>query len=139
MMYVVVDLDQGTLTYARAGHTPLIHASANSTGDAVQVLAPSGLVVGLGGFERQFEELLVEESRPIADGDLIVLFTDGVTEAMNERDDLFGEDRLTLLIAENISRSPKAIQTQILGDIQAFVGETNQHDDMTMVVLKVRL
>ena len=73
----------------------------------------------------------------MSDGDLILLFTDGVTEAMNERDDLFGEERLTKVIEGYHDRSPEAIQTQILRDIEAFVGATSQHDDMTMVVVKV--
>ena len=137
MIYAVIDLDRRTLTYARAGHTPLIHASTDGRGKVVQVLTPSGLVVGLGGFEQQFEELLEEESRSVSDGDLILLFTDGVTEAMNERDDLFGEERLTKVIEGYHDRSPEAIQTQILRDIKAFVGATSQHDDMTMVVVKV--
>ena len=137
MMYAVIDLDRRTLTYARAGPTPLIHASTDGRGKVVQVLTPSGLVVGLGGFEQQFEELLEEESRPVSAGDLILLFTDGVTEAMNERDDLFGEERLTKVIEGYHDRSPEVIQTQILWDIEAFVGATSQHDDMTMVVVKV--
>ena len=101
MMYAVIDLEKRTLTYARAGHTLLIYLANNGGVSSAQVLASSGLVVGLDGFQRQFEELLEEDSLTIHEGDLAMLFTDGITEAMNEDDDLFDEDRLSRLIEEH--------------------------------------
>ena len=138
MMYAVIDLEKRTLTYARAGHTPLIYVSENGGVSSARVLTPSGLVVGLDGFQRQFEELLEEDSLTIQEGDLAVLFTDGITEAMNEDDDLFGEDRLRQLIEENRDLSVDKLRTQILDSIEAFVGSADQHDDMTIVVLKIQ-
>ena len=136
MLYAVVDLDAGTLTYARAGHTPLIHASRNGARRIVRVLAPDGLVLGLHGFERQFAELLEEHHMAVRPGDLAVLFTDGVTEAMNEKDDLFGEERLARLLEDDAVPS-ETLHERILRDIDDFVGEADQHDDMTMVLLRI--
>lgn len=137
MTYAVIDLDRAMLTYARAGHTPLIHATTRDHAAKTDVLAPSGLVVGLDGFEREFDELLVEETRPVGTGDVIVLFTDGVTEAMNEREEFFGEDRLTARVLDAHDQHPEAIQARVLEDVHTFVGGADQHDDMTIVVLKV--
>ena len=137
MLYAVIDLDARTLTYARAGHTPLLHASQNGGRRAVRVLAPDGLVLGLRGFERQFTELLEEHCLAVRPGDVVVLFTDGVTEAMNEEDDLFGEERLARLLEEDANASSESLHERILRDVDDFVGTADQHDDMTMVLLRI--
>ena len=140
MIYAVVDLEARTLTYARAGHTPLIYVPAD--GDAAghsQVLIPDGLVVGLHleGIEEKFAELLVEEKISIGQGDLFAFYTDGITEAMNEESDLFGEERLSRLLEEHAKLPSGEIQERILSDVEAFVGGAEQHDDMTIVLLRV--
>lgn len=144
MMYAVADLDAGTLTYARAGHTPLLYASAGDVSDAagsspldVRVLTPDGLVVGLAGLEAQFNDLLEESRIDIHSGDVAVLFTDGVSEAMNDANDLFGETRLQQVIAAHGDLPPDALRDRIVQAIETFVGPADQHDDMTMVLLRV--
>ena len=139
MTYAVFDLENRTLTYARAGHTPLIYLSPDGAEVSAQVLIPNGLVVGLNleGFEKKFEELLEEQTLPIRHGDVAVLFTDGITEAMNEESDLFGEDRLSQLVEEHSALSSEELRERILRDVEAFVGSADQHDDMTMVLLKI--
>ena len=69
----------------------------------VDVLAPDGIVLGLGieGVAARFEQLLEECTIALRDGDVFVLFTDGITEAMNPTADLFGEERLQDLVAEH--------------------------------------
>ena len=136
MTYAVVDLDNRTLTYARAGHTPLIFVPAGAPATA-QVLIPDGLVAGLDGFEAKFDTLLEERCLPIGGGDLAVLFTDGITEAMNEESDLFGETRLSRLLEEHANLSSEDLRQHVLNDVEAFVGAADQHDDMTMVLVKV--
>jgi sigma-B regulation protein RsbU (phosphoserine phosphatase) len=139
MTYVVVDVQRRSLTYARAGHTPLIHLVGNRSPRRARVLAPSGLVVGLriDGFEQRFEELLEELTIPLHVGDVFVLFTDGVTEAMNVDSDLFGEDRLRALVEEHAELSSDELRERIVREVEAFVGEADPHDDMTLVLLKV--
>ena len=141
MLYAVVDLEAGTLTYARAGHTPLFYASPNGGAGAnafeVRVLAPDGLVLGLAGLEEQFNSLIEEHRIDISAGDVAVLFTDGVSEAMNEANDLFGEQRLQHVVAEHAHLSPLRLREQILGAVESFVGTADQHDDMTMVLLRI--
>jgi sigma-B regulation protein RsbU (phosphoserine phosphatase) len=137
MLYAVIDLDAGTLTCARAGHTPLLYASRQNERRVVTTLAPDGLVLGLHGFERQFSELLEEHHLPVQPGDVAVLFTDGVTEAMNEEDDLFGETRLARLLEEDEAVTSETMHERIVREVDGFVGAADQHDDMTIVVLRV--
>ena len=140
MIYAVVDLEARTVTYARAGHTPLIYVPADGQAPGrSQVLIPDGLVVGLHleGIVEKFAELLEEKTLSIGEGDLLAFYTDGITEAMNEESDLFGEERLSRLLEEHAHLPSDEIQKQILGDVEAFVGGAEQHDDMTIVLLRV--
>ena len=104
MTYAVVDLRARTMTYARAGHTPLIYLPGPGceTARHIQVLAPDGLVLGLKiDNGEMFERLLVEETMTFHEGDLFLFFTDGITEAMDAGDDCFGEARLGRIIEEH--------------------------------------
>jgi sigma-B regulation protein RsbU (phosphoserine phosphatase) len=139
MTYAVVDLQARTMTYARAGHTPLIYVRGAPEGDdGLQVLAPDGLVLGLKIDKGElFERLLKEDTIPIRAGDLYLFFTDGITEAMNEGDDCFGETRLAHLIREHAHLPSDQLRERVLREIAAFVGTAPQHDDMTMILLRV--
>jgi serine phosphatase RsbU (regulator of sigma subunit) len=140
MTYAVVDLAASKMTYCRAGHTPLIFLPGPSAPvQGAQVLTPSGMVVGLRlpGAADKFEELLEEEVVPLHPGDVIVLYTDGITEAMNTSSDLFGESRLSRIVEEHGHLDSGELRERILREIEAFVGSADQHDDMTMILLKV--
>ena len=136
IMYAVIDTGSNTLTCARAGHTPLIHVPRG--GGGARVVAPDGLVAGLPGFEQRFEAIIEEETREIGAGDLIALYTDGITEAMNASEDQFGEQRLARVLEAHRGADVAAVRQEILGDVSRFVGAVRQHDDMTVVLLKVR-
>ena len=139
MTYAVVDVQTRTLTYARAGHTPLIHMRNRHGARKARALAPEGLVVGLRleGIAEKFEQLLAESVVPLAEGDVFVLYTDGITEAMNADADLFGETRLLELVEEHADMSTDMLRERILRELEAFVGVAEQHDDMTMILVKV--
>ena len=141
MTYAVIDLRARTIAYARAGHTPLIYVPG-ACGDGgprqVQILVPDGMVVGLKlDNGEMFERHLVEETIPLQPGDLYLLFTDGISEAMNGRDDLFGESRLGRLVETHAHLPSEELRERVLREIAAFVGDAPQHDDMTMILLKV--
>jgi sigma-B regulation protein RsbU (phosphoserine phosphatase) len=138
MTYAVLDMAAGTMTFARAGHTPLMYFSANGS-RGTQVLTPNGLVVGLRipGAMEKFADLLEEHRIDLHTGDVIVLYTDGITEAMNRESDLFGEARLGRIIAEHGHLDAADLRERILREIEAFVGSADQHDDMTMILVKV--
>jgi sigma-B regulation protein RsbU (phosphoserine phosphatase) len=138
MTYAVLDLRARMITYARAGHTPLIYLPATGPSRHLQVLAPDGLVLGLKiDNGEMFERLLHEETMTIHEGDLFVFFTDGITEAMDARDDCFGDARLGHLIEEHAHLPAVELRERVLREIAAFVGEAPQHDDMTMILLRI--
>jgi phosphoserine phosphatase RsbU/P len=136
--YAVIDLRARLMTYCRAGHTPLVFLPA-SDADNAQVLTPSGLVLGLRieGAAEKFEELLEEDCISLGVGDVVVLYTDGITEAMNAASELFGEPRLSRIVEEHGHLNSTELRERILREIEAFVDGADQHDDMTMVLMKV--
>jgi len=141
MTYAVIDMRVGTMTYCRAGHTPLVYKGGpRSTGmPGAQVLTPSGMVVGLRfpGAAEKFDELLEEHRIDLSVGDVIVLYTDGITEAMNPGSDLFGEARLSAIVEEHGHLDSAELRERILREIESFVSGADQHDDMTMILVKV--
>jgi serine phosphatase RsbU (regulator of sigma subunit) len=144
MTYAVVDLCARTFTYARAGHCPLIYLPGPASGSQfaegrkVQVQVPDGLVLGLkiDNGER-FDSLLEQVTIPLGVGDVVLLFTDGVVEAMNADGEPFGEERLAALIADHGDLPFEALRERILREIRRFVGRTGLQDDLTLVLLKV--
>jgi serine phosphatase RsbU (regulator of sigma subunit) len=141
MTYAIIDLQARTMTYARAGHTPLMYLPGDGTGAAarrVHILVPDGLVLGLQMDDGCiFDRLLEEQTIPLHDGDLYALYTDGISEAMNEGDDCFGDERLGRLLEEHADLPSEELRERILREIAAFVGGAPQHDDMTMILLRV--
>lgn len=139
MIYAIIDTQARTLTYARAGHTPLLYVpgpTAPSRG--LKLLAPEGMVLGFNiGDGAMFERLLEEQTLPIHEGDIFLFYTDGISEAMNAADECFGEDRVGRIVEEHAHLPSDELRERILREIAAFVGDAPQHDDMTMILLRV--
>jgi sigma-B regulation protein RsbU (phosphoserine phosphatase) len=135
MAYAVIDPVRGVVTVARAGHSPMIVASPGRA----DIVAPEGMVLGLRlpGAEDLFERVLEEREVPIAPGEVIVFYTDGVTEATAPDGDMFGDDRLARLVAGTSHLSAAGIRERVVRDIRAFTGPGEAHDDMTMVIVKL--
>jgi sigma-B regulation protein RsbU (phosphoserine phosphatase) len=103
----------------------------------VELLTPDGLVLGLRLDRGQtFERLLTEITIPLHRGDTMLLFTDGISEAMDAESDLFGDDRLARLVGEHGHLPTDELRERILREIDAFVAGAPQHDDMTMILIK---
>jgi sigma-B regulation protein RsbU (phosphoserine phosphatase) len=139
MTYAIIDLHARSMVYARAGHTPLIYVPGpQGETRLARILAPEGLVLGLKlDNGEMFEKLLEEDTISLAEGDLYLFFTDGITEAMNGADDLFGEHRLARLVEEHAHLPAEELRERVLREIASFVGDAPQHDDMTMILLKI--
>ena len=135
MTYLVLDLDARTVTCARAGHTPLIAVSQGCS----EVITPSGMVLGLRlpGASERFATVLDEHTRPLRAGDVYVLYTDGITEAMDESGELFSDEALARVVASQHELDAAGIRERVVREVKHFVGDAEPHDDMTMIVLKV--
>jgi sigma-B regulation protein RsbU (phosphoserine phosphatase) len=118
-----------SLTYVNAGHNPpLVFRSYDGT---VEKLLPTGIV--LGAVENaEYKSLSIN----IAQDDAVVMYTDGITESMNSKQEMFGEKRLIEIIRKNAYLSAQVILEQILSDVKTFAGDTPQSDDITLLILK---
>jgi sigma-B regulation protein RsbU (phosphoserine phosphatase) len=131
LFYAEYDPRSRQLSYVNAGHNPPLILRRSATVCEVLRLETGGPVIGL------LPQCYQQESFPLEAGDLIVLFTDGVSESMNARDEEWGEDRL-IQFAKTCHGLPAfEIMSQILAAADAFVAGASQHDDMTLVVLRV--
>jgi sigma-B regulation protein RsbU (phosphoserine phosphatase) len=140
MTYCVIDLERHEMTFARAGHCPLLHVPGREPAGLrkARILSPDGLVVGLQIDDGTlFEATLQEQTVALEPGDLVVLFTDGISETMNEAFDCFGEARLSKVIEQYAHLPFDQLRSYILAELRAFSGSADQHDDMTMVLMKV--
>jgi serine phosphatase RsbU (regulator of sigma subunit) len=140
MSYGVIDVERREMTFARAGHCPLIHVPANQPAGMrkSQMLTPDGLVVGLQIDDgTMFESLLQEQTIKLSPGDLVVWFTDGIPETMNDAFDCFGEQRLAQVVEQYAHLPFEQLRSYILAELRAFAGGADQHDDMTMILMKI--
>ena len=133
MTLALFDLENNTLTFCRAGHLPILSASNGS----VESYRTRGIGIGL---ERGiiFEKSLAEEVVKLKPGQTFVFFTDGITEAMNEQNELFGEEKLHSILKNKSSARSSEIVNEIWNSVSSFRGSTDVNDDMTMVVVKVK-
>jgi serine phosphatase RsbU (regulator of sigma subunit) len=137
--YAVVDMQARTLTYARAGHCPMIYVPGPyAARRGAEILLPDGMVLGLQLDEGQmFERFLEEATMPLGAGDLFLFYTDGITEAMNADGECFGDARLAAIVERHADLPAPELRERILRDVQAFAGTAAQQDDMTMLLLCV--
>ena len=122
-----LDLLTGTLSFANAGHNPplIIHSS----GECEYLKSRTGFVLaGMEGLKYRANEMKLNK------GDRIFLYTDGVTEATNEDEALYGEDRLYSYIDKNKKLKAGELLSGLKDDIDTFAGDTPQFDDITMLV-----
>ena len=115
------------LRYANCGH----HSAILLRNNGVERLDSTCTVLGL------FKEWHCSvEERQLAPGDILALYTDGVTEAFNREGEEFGEQRLIKALARNRERSSQALLTAIVDEVQQFSCSNEQHDDITLIVAK---
>lgn len=134
MIYAVVDLNKRKIKIARAGHNPVILHEAS--GGNVSLLSPSGLAIGLEEGEL-FRKVIDEYEEDLEKGKTFIFYTDGFTEAANKREEEYGLEKLSEIAKNNFNKSANEILNEIVTDIQKFIGKAKQHDDMTMVIIKV--
>lgn len=127
VFYGVLEPATGVLTYASAGHNP---AYLISPDHSVQTLARTGIPLGM------FEEATWKQNTvKLASGDVLVLYTDGLTEAQDRHQDLFGEKRLLEITQSALGHSAQDIQKTLITEVRAFVGDAPQFDDITLMIV----
>jgi sigma-B regulation protein RsbU (phosphoserine phosphatase) len=118
------------LTYVRAGHDrPLLLRDG-----AVQPLTGDGVSLGILGGDAFH---LSEEQVTLSPGDLLVMYTDGLTDVLDPGDELYGRDRFESLLMGYADRSPEELCTAVLDDLGSYQGDVEQYDDMTILVMGV--
>lgn len=125
----IVDLSTGALEYVNAGHNPPL--VCHSDGDFEYIKTKPGFV--LAGLECSRYS---QNSLQLAKGDVLFLYTDGVTEAMNEQDELYGERRLQEVLNKVKDKSMEEICQAVREDVALFVGRAPQSDDITMLAFR---
>jgi len=118
-----------TLTYVNAGHNaPIVYRGRDGS---LEELLPTGIVLGAAE-----NRAYGSRSIPIDRDDIVVMYTDGVTESINAQEEMFGEERLRDIIRNNARRTPGEILEQILAGVRAFTGDMPQFDDITLLIIK---
>jgi sigma-B regulation protein RsbU (phosphoserine phosphatase) len=129
LLYAIVEPGTGLVRYANAGHMPPL--LVRSIDGRLEELQEHGMALGvLSGME--YQELRVE----LDPGDTLVLYTDGVTDAWNLEQEMFGRDRLVDLVGECHRLPAAALAEEISAAVAEFVGDAPQFDDFTLVVAK---
>jgi sigma-B regulation protein RsbU (phosphoserine phosphatase) len=123
----VYDEQSGLLTYTNAGHLPPILVRRGQA----QLLEVNGMVVGAFPFSQWGETKL-----PMEGGDLLVFYTDGVTEPENEYGEMFGVERLTELLLKSADRDSDEIVAAVVESVRQWTGTSDLQDDMTLLVAR---
>jgi phosphoserine phosphatase RsbU/P len=129
LFYTEIDPQMRTLTYVNCGHNPPYWYRAAQR--EIVELMPTGSVLGINDSIQYAQKQIAMEH-----GDVLAMFTDGITEAFDESEEQFGEDRLKVLLGEYASESPQRIFSEIQKSLEAFVGSAPQSDDRTIVIVK---
>jgi sigma-B regulation protein RsbU (phosphoserine phosphatase) len=129
LLYGVIDEGGSAFRYSNAGHLPpLIIRSAKCTFEKGDI---TGVALGVTRDANYLEETIL-----ISPGDIVALYTDGVTEAMNNNGEMYGEKRLVDVISSHCQETAKDIIDRVRENIKSFSEEEEQQDDLTLVILK---
>ena len=122
----ILDPDKRTFTYCNAGHNPPLQFSQNGN---VTELQEGGLIIGMMG-EANYEigEVVLDE------GDIIVMYTDGITEAENEKDEEYGEESLKNHVKRNLKSSPEELINSIVEEVESHAVDLSAQDDVTLLI-----
>ncbi|NOX89969.1 MAG: SpoIIE family protein phosphatase [Calditrichaeota bacterium] len=128
-----IDSKNNQMRFARAGHCPVIHFKEDEK--KVEMYQPSGIAVGLDQGPI-FEKMLEEQTLSINQGDVLLFYTDGLSEAMNKNNEEYGEERLAQILMKNGQQSVETLTKILIDDIFKFVENQSLHDDLTLILLK---
>jgi|GEM_PF-217602 len=129
LFYMILDVDSKKIRYTNAGHNyPMIFHAGN---DEVDSLKDGGLLLGI------FEAPLYEEGEyQLEPGDIVVMYTDGIVEAMNDKDEMYGYETFCEFVHGVKHKTADEIKDDILTEMKRFMGDASQYDDLTLIIVK---
>lgn len=130
MQFLKIDIRTKTVQFANAGHLPLLIFRKNS--DSFAFIDADGLPAGIEK-NSEYQQLTFH----IEQGDILVLYSDGITEAKNKSGEEYGIDRLKFVIRGNYEHTITKMKEEILKDIDHFIGAAEQQDDQTLVIFRL--
>ncbi|MFA6505468.1 MAG: PAS domain S-box protein, partial [Treponemataceae bacterium] len=128
-----LDYRSGTIFYVNAGHTQtIVHRSSDrSTAGFI----PTDLPVGIGSL---FPKIKTEEqSLPVLPGDIVIFYSDGLTEMTNDREEQFGIDRVKAIVARNAETDARILMDAILAESKIFSGDKEAEDDTSIIAVRI--
>ena len=135
LIFGMIDIQNRQFTFSRAGHNPILHYSAKN--EELKEFRPDGIGLGMANdevFKKNTGELVLDFDKD----DILVLFTDGVVEATNRLNKFYGDKRLHQIIKRNKNLTSEQILEKLNDDIRKFGDGAEQHDDMTVLVMKMK-
>ena len=132
--YLLLHVRSGTMTLSSAGHNDLI-IYRKAKGD-IELINPKGIALGLDK-GKIFERTVREEKVKLYNGDRVLLYTDGVVEAMNSRKEEFGDEQLYNFVRENAELNSSDFVELLVSTLDKHKGKAEQHDDITIFTFKV--
>ena len=133
--FFILDSEKKKFQFSRAGHCPTLYYSAKD--DDVKFLEDNGLGLGILR-DSQFENFVEVNEYGYQSGDILFLYTDGVTEAKNSDNEEFGYDRLKRFLKGNKNKTASAIKEEIIKTVYEFCGSSNLDDDITTMIVKIK-
>jgi len=129
MFYSMFDTKNRVMTYANGGHLPVLYLAKDKPPEFLDV--DEGCPLGM--IESSYSGGRINFGK----GDIFIFYTDGVTEAMNTKGEMYGQDRLASVAVKNRSHSSRILLEAIEKDVRKFEPERKQHDDITIIVIKI--
>jgi len=134
-IFFLIDSEHKVVKYARAGHCPVLYYSKKD--DNTFYLKDKGVALGMVR-NHSYKEFIQQKEFAYSAGDIMLLYTDGITEAKNQRNEQFGNDQLAEVLAEVKDKDPKAIQDFLIKRLYDFSGTDNIDDDYTTLIVRFK-
>ena len=136
LLYAVIDIARSTVTFARAGHELPLFLRRRAEGEArTEFVGSDGIALGMVGDEI-FSAAIGDRTESFVAGDLLVLYTDGLTEAPNEEEKEFAGFRLADAVFSARNGSARQVNDGVLEALQRFAGDGVKRDDLTLVTIR---
>ena len=133
LIFGVLDMKQSNFRFSRAGHNPLLFFDSKQK--KLLEFQPDGIAIGMAD-EDVFRKYISEKEIRFVKNDILILFTDGVVESISKTNKLYGDHRLHNLIKKYHHLPAKELIKKLEEDLEKFGDKTEQHDDLTMIVIK---